>query len=398
MKVLAAIVIPPHLIFSGAARAAEKLSIAIAPYCPIDIAVMSSTAHVEEIGPMKKHYRKSTLLFPGMEYVLPNKYRSLFYKSDIPQMIRKCNYDLVHIHNVMPALEMARIARACVDSRKPYIISTHGFVEVSTPSISYGINTIQKIGWKYLVTRPVQYVVQHASMVFHSSEVESALVDEFGGSNVKKRIVKNGIDQLFFQPPSLESRMQVYQKFGLQAQKDLAQPVVFFLGNHTPNKGIKVLLDAFMLVDKPYLLIVGGEKRSYIDYNHYQSSTKHNQAIIFTGKLSLDEVRALYDYADLFTFPTLADTFPLVILEAMAAGLPVLSTRVGGIPSQVDDQCAVLVEPGHVIQIRNAYEKMTADREGLQRMGENAKRRASLFSWDYSAQEAVRYYHETLTT
>ena len=64
-----------------------------------------------------------------------------------------------------------------------------------------------------------------------------------------------------------------------------------------------------------------------------------DQQIIVTGRLRDDEVGAALRRSDLFVFPTLADTFPLVVLEAMAHGVPVLASRVGGIPHQLDERC-----------------------------------------------------------
>ena len=151
-------------------------------------------------------------------------------------------------------------------------------------------------------------------------------------------------------------------------------------------------MDAFLSSDQPYFLIVGGKKRDY-DYEGYQARVKPGQRILFTDALSNEEIRVLHHYSDLFVFPSRADTLPLVILEAMAAGRPILSTTVGGIPFQVDETCGRLVEPENPEALRLAFESMTKDRTSLQNMGDAAAMRAKeMFSWERSAELTYDLY------
>ena len=110
------------------------------------------------------------------------------------------------------------------------------------------------------------------------------------------------------------------------------------------------------------------------------------------------EIISLFHYADLFVYPTLSDTLPLVILEAMASGLAILSTKVGGISYQVDQSCGVLVEPGNPQAIKEAFEQMSEDQEKLVKMGCAANQIAQTkFNWQQSAQQAFMFYQEILT-
>ena len=96
-------------------------------------------------------------------------------------------------------------------------------------------------------------------------------------------------------------------------------------------------------------------------------------------------------------YPTLSDTLPLVILEAMASGLPVISTKVGGIPYQVDRSCGVLVDSGNPQAIAEAFEQLTENKQKLAAMSSAAYQMVrARFDWDRSAQQAFTFYQNLL--
>ncbi len=130
MKVLAAIIIPPHLNASGAVNAALYLSRALAEYCQIDISLMSAVDAKEDFDRATLLQLKSRNLLSFTQKFLPDRFRTLFYQANIPELIAAGDYDLVHIHNPIPALEMKRVAQASLAKGIPYVVSTHGFVEV----------------------------------------------------------------------------------------------------------------------------------------------------------------------------------------------------------------------------------------------------------------------------
>ena len=120
--------------------------------------------------------------------------------------------------------------------------------------------------------------------------------------------------------------------------------------------------------------------------------------VIFTDFTSLKELRALYQSATLFVFPTRADTLPLVILEAMASRLPVVSTTVGGIPYQVSPETGVLVLPGEPGALATALNGLVADSARSAAMGLAGRRVVERrFRWDGSAGAAMRVYDHVLS-
>ncbi len=393
MKVLAAIVIPPHLASSGAVNAAMAISQRLRSHCDIEVAMMSDRSGIESHGGLPVHHCETTNRLDFTRSILPNKFRTLFYRSNIASMVK--NYDLVHIHNPIPALEMRRIAKACVASRVPYVVTTHGFVEVLDMNTAYRLGRFEQLAGELFITRPLHYVIRHANRISCLSPFDQGLLKRWQLSEDRLPIIPNGVDPRYFDAPSLLDMEQVKAKFGLP-KKASGLPVCFFLANHTKNKGLDILIDAFAGTQRSFLLIVGGKKRDY-DYEALSRCSNPNQRILFTDGLTDAEIRCLHHYADLFVFPSRADTLPLVILEAMASGRAVLSTRVGGIPFQVDATCGRIVEPEQPSAFRRAFEEMTAEPDRLASMGNAARLRVKeLFDWERSAALTMQMYRSIL--
>lgn len=392
MKVLAAIVIPPHLTASGAVNAALYLSKALANYCAMDIALMASDEGKEQFGSAVLYKVRATNFLDFTKTILPDRFRTLFYRSRISELIASGDYDLVHIHNPIPALEMKRIAQACISKGIPYVVSTHGFVEVLSSEQAYSLRWYEKIAGHFFLNSPLRFVIDHANKIFGLTPSDISLLQSVGVDEHKITVIPNGVNEFYLGLPSEQEIQLVSQKFGQFQNQGKDIPVCIFLGNHTKNKGLDILFSAFLATKQPYTLIVCGKKRDY-PYEQFAAQCKPGQLMIFTDRLAENEIRALFHLSDLFVFPTLADTMPLVILEAMAAGLPILSTKVGGIPYQVGNDSGLLVEPGNPDALRTGFESIITDRARLHTMGKAAHANVkSRFDWGQSGLLAFEQY------
>lgn len=397
IRVLSTIVVPPHLTVSGGARAGELLSSALNRYCDVSIASMMNGegVPVEAGADQATRIPVSSWLPPLVPWSrLSGRYRTLFYRSSLPHVIGRGTFDIVHIHNPMPALEMLRVARAARAARIPVVVSTHGFNEVARGHEIYGFGHARRLIWRELVQRPVSAVVREAAAVFALSEADFDIVRAMGYGGPNLSVVTNGVSLPAPHDPTDDAR--ALMRLGIRPGTEQAITCMF-LANHTPNKGLRVLLEAFAGLDCPFVLIVGGEQRPDIDYEQYVQRCKPGQRIIITGRLSDREVAAAFRCARVFVYPTLADTFPLVVLEAMSHGVPVIASRVGGIPHQIDDSCGLIVEPRDVDGLRAAITRLAGTPERLARMGDAARQRvAAHFSWDSAARAAIAGYRRAL--
>jgi glycosyltransferase involved in cell wall biosynthesis len=147
---------------------------------------------------------------------------------------------------------------------------------------------------------------------------------------------------------------------------------LLFVGNILHGKGVNELLAA---VDQNgwELTMVGGNGSSYAQA--LMEQYRHNPAIRWTGRIPVAEVTALMKKHDAFVLPSYMDTSPYALAEAMAAGLPVVASRVGGIPDMVTDgETGILVEPKSVESLVQGIKRLYADPEKMLRMGAEARR------------------------
>jgi glycosyltransferase involved in cell wall biosynthesis len=140
------------------------------------------------------------------------------------------------------------------------------------------------------------------------------------------------------------------------------------------------------------LAIVGdGPLRQELE-RHFEGT-----ATVFTGYLRGQELASAYASSDLFLFPSRTDTLGLVLLEAMAAGCPVVACRAGGVPDAVEDGVTgFLFEPGDVNGLVNTVARALSSKPDLDRVRANARREMEQCSWESATDRLRALYVETI--
>ena len=151
--------------------------------------------------------------------------------------------------------------------------------------------------------------------------------------------------------------------------------IILSVGRLSPEKGLRVLLSAFQ---KKYsdsehvkLVIVGdGPLRSELE--EFSKELDIAKRVVFTGHR--DNVQDYYKMANLFVMPSFTEGFPMALLEAMQAGLPVVATKVGGIPDIIESGVnGLMIEPDNIKCLGDAMQKILSDAELTTNLSLNAK-------------------------
>jgi glycosyltransferase involved in cell wall biosynthesis len=172
-----------------------------------------------------------------------------------------------------------------------------------------------------------------------------------------------------------------------------ATPTVGYAGHLYPWKGVHVLLEAVSRLPHVRGLIIGGHDRER-DLERCREHARElgiEDRVCFTGFVPPDQVASKLAGADILVLPnlslriSLSYTSPLKLFEYMASGRPIVASDLPAIREILDEQCAVFVTAGHAQSLAEGIQRLLDDPAFARRLGEDAERRAALYTWDARA-------------
>ncbi len=185
----------------------------------------------------------------------------------------------------------------------------------------------------------------------------------------------------------------------IQSRFSLTSPYVLFVGALTERKNIGRALQAFAQIspDFPSLHFVIAGPRSWkqTPVAKIIDDLKITEKIILTGPLTDIDLPALYNGAELFIFPSLYEGFGFPPLEAMACGVPVITSNVSSLP-EVTGDAAILVDPHDTQAIAGAMRRALLDSALREQMKMRGLAQAAGFTWRRTAQETLVVYRKVL--
>jgi len=299
--------------------------------------------------------------------------------------IRPPRYDLVHAHWIVPNGVAA--AAACGGRRGvPLAIGLHGS----------DVFLAEKPG----VRAAARWALSRSRLLTGCSPELVERVRALGFPEERSRVIPYGVDVTAFCPePARRSLWR--QRLGIPEDA----PLLLSVGRMASKKGFQVLIEILpaLLAGHPELRVVlagGGDLLAT-----FQAATREWSARVhFPGSVLRDTLPDLYRAADVFVLPAVhdgkgnVDGLPNVILEAMASGLPVVASRVSGIPLAVEDgRTGRLVPERDGPALLGALRRMLADPEAARQMGERGRAKAeSELTWDAVAGQYREGYRAAL--
>ncbi len=235
--------------------------------------------------------------------------------------------------------------------RIPAVVTLHDFSAITMPG-RHLLKTVASfdlfIGKSLARARRVAAV---------SRAVAEEAVRGFGVPRSQIEIVPNGVDD-FFQPG------------------DANRNCILFVGTLEPRKGIDDLLAAWLSLPEPRLPLIFCGAHGW--------RVRVPPGVEVTGWVDRERLRALYQRARIFVYPSRYEGFGIPPLEAMACGAPVIATRTGAIPEYADG-AALLIDPGDREALRDAMLRLLRDEPLRRDLASRGVERAKQYGWDRSA-------------
>jgi glycosyltransferase involved in cell wall biosynthesis len=292
---------------------------------------------------------------------------SLYLFMAIPK-VRKlldCNdYDINHTHFIMPDGLIAWHFKKQADL--PYIITAHGSdVPGYNPHRLKAAHRVLAPLWKMITQNAAQIVCP-------SKHLQSLVVKK--GANIKTTLIPHGFNFDRFQ-----TTKKRYKR-------------ILVVTRMLKRKGVQYLLEAVngLKFDHEIHIVGDGPYLPFLQKIAHQRKTP----VKFWGWLDNQspELRELYETSKIFVFTSEAENFPVVLMEAMAAGLAIITTKGTGCAEVVGDS-AVLVEPKNPEAIRAALNALATDTNLRRKLGQAARKRSEdNFSWAAVAKSYVELY------
>ena len=303
-------------------------------------------------------------LYPELKLALP--------RPEIGHQLAKFQPDLIHVVN--PAvLGLAGIFYA-KSTQIPLVASYH--THLPKYLHHYGLGVLEGLLWELLKGAHNQAALNLCT--------SSAMVTELSEHGIERvNLWQRGVDTETFHPDRATPEMRHYL-----SQGEPASQLLLYVGRLGAEKEIEQIRAILAAIPGTRLAIVGdGPHRAYLE-SYFAATPTH-----FVGYLGGEKLAAAYAVADAFVFPSRTETLGLVLLEAMAAGCPVIAARSGGIPDIVTDgQNGYLFDPQAPQGAIVATQKLFADPAASLKLRSNARAEAERWGWAAATQQLQKYY------
>ena len=291
---------------------------------------------------------------------------------------RQSPFDLIHCHMVYPvgtvALDFARSAKI------PVVITAHGS----------SIRSTSRYRKRPAIWQQIVKSLAAADLVTAISPHVAETLSEIIGQNGKIKLIPNGVDIDELAAPA------DYQP---QWPSSLTKPFILYLGGLKHKKGVDILLAAMKSIEQrapgSIILIIAGDGADRPALQQYVRANNLTDAVTFLGLATGQLKRYLLQNCHFVVMPSRTEAMPIVALEALACGKPVLASAAGGLIDMIHNNAnGILVQPENVQQLADAIRDLSAaDRSRLEA---NARSDAKKYAWPNIAKQYIQAYQTLL--
>lgn len=293
------------------------------------------------------------------------------------------DFDIFHATNYQaPALRAARLISTVHD------INFVRFPEMQSKGIRRFISSLPAL-------------LGRSRRVLADSRFTAAELEEVYGIQPEKvEVVYPGLNPVFLDEPAPEEIETALRAYCLEP------PYIAYIGNLHPRKNLATLLEAFSLLRERglehRLAVIGGGGLGKLNNTEYRKLRFRvedlglEEEVAFTGYVPDERLRSLLVSADLLVFPSIYEGFGLPPLEAMACGVPVITSSRASLPEVVGDAALLLEDPLEAEEIAARVEEVISDPALRARLVEKGREKARAFTWEKAAAQVLEIYDRVM--
>ena len=325
-------------------------------------------------GVAGERLRLATAPFPTTRPVS----RILWEQLVLPLLVARDGLDLLHCPlNVQP-----------VATRCPVVLTIHDLTFIKYPD---RFNVLKQ---RYLATL-TRYSARRARRILaDSAATRDDVVAAFGVPAERVDVVYPAYGPEFrvYDPASPEDQGTLH---AFRQRHGLPEQYVFYLGTLEPRKNVDRLVHAYaQLVQRglPHALVLAGGKGWHYDAI-FRAVEEHGlrDRVVFPGYVTREEQPLWYAAAELFVYPSQYEGFGLPPLEAMACGVPVITSESSSLP-EVVGSAGITVDPNDLDALADAMESVLRDASKAESLRDAGPQRAVQFTWEAAAQRCAAAY------
>ncbi len=356
------------------------------PHKPMKNGLFSSgLPSYEEIGGVPVH--RFSVFYLGDTNLIGAFFKVIFSPSAILYMLRE-KPDIVHFQGVTEIFQAVLIFYASIFTKSKTLLTTHG--------LDSQVEHFRKRGFSRLINETLlKLALRRVTHIIALSKGDFKPLRYLGIPVDKVSVIPNGVD---------------ISKFSGSLRKDKkvdapspSLPYFLCVTRIREDKGIEFLMEVAVkvVVRLPEIkfVVVGDCPEDYAQkLEKLAEKLKVKKNFEFTGYISNESNRLaeLYRGASAFVLPSSSESLPLVLLEAMASGLPIVACRVGGIPDLVDPSEGFLLSPGDVSNFSHSLLYLLENDAARIEMGKSARKKAETYSWESIAKRTMSLYKKLL--
>ena len=268
----------------------------------------------------------------------------------------------------------------------PFVVSLHDIIHETDPKLYPTFN-------RFLMSLFYPISARLAAKVLTISNYTKEQIFKIYKIPRKKiEVIYCGVSDEFRVIKDQTKIRHIAAKYGIQG------PYILFVGRIEPRKNIIRLIRAFRALrsetkNNHKLVIAGMQDDQFKDFNRQIGKMQSEDGVLFTGRVSRRDLPYIYNGADLFVYPSYGEGFGLPPLEAMACGVPVITSNTTSLPEVVGD-AGVMIDPYDTGELVASMKRLLSDESLCNRLRQAGLQRATHFTWETAAKETLKVYQE----